>query len=140
MTQWGKETDPKLRKRCRICHKQFFPVKHQFARQKYCSRKCKTRMRTLRERETGVFKGGYSRETHIRLWVDAMGIADTSVPCHYCRKTLYPDDFVIEHKKPRRELRSRIEMTDISNLVVSCHACNQKKGAMSYEEFKCLKN
>ena len=92
------------------------------------------------EKEGSIFKGGYSRETHIRLWVDAMGIADTSAECHYCGKELYPDNFVIEHKVPRKELNSRKEMRDISNLVVSCHTCNQKKGSMSYEEFKCLKS
>jgi len=53
---------------------------------------------------------------------------------------LYPDNFVIEHKVPRRELNSREEMTDISNLVVSCHDCNLQKGSTSYEEFKCLKS
>ena len=37
-------------------------------------------------------------------------------------------------------VNSKFEMTDISNLVVSCHACNKEKGLMSYEEFKCLKN
>ena len=97
-------------------------------------------MRSIVEKETGVYKGGYSRETHIRLWVDAMGIADVSAPCHYCNEYLYPDDFVIEHKKPRSELNSREEMLDIGNLVISCSSCNYRKGKMSYKEFKCLKN
>ena len=127
-------------KRCESCNVEYYPVIHQFKTQRYCSRKCKQRVRTNIERKKKIFKGGYSRETHIRLWVDAMGIADVSASCHYCSKELYPDDFVIQHRKPRRELNTVEAMKDISNLVVSCHDCNQEKGSMSYEEFKCLKN
>ena len=123
------------KKRCEFCGFEYYPALYQYDRQKYCSLKCKWRNRDVLEKEKGIYKGGYSRETHIRLWIDAMGIADVSAPCHYCNEPLYPDKFVIEHKKPRRELKSRDEMTDISNLVVSCHGCNQKKGLMEYSEF-----
>jgi len=134
------EKREKKKKRCKVCKKNFYPALYQYDRQKYCTIKCKWKMRAIIEKETGVYKGGYSRETHIRLWVDAMGIADVSAPCHYCNEDLYPDDFVIEHKKPRSELNSREEMLDIGNLVISCNSCNYRKGKMSYKEFKCLKN
>tara|TARA_R100000656_G_scaffold104214_2_gene76458 strand:- start:982 stop:1398 length:417 start_codon:yes stop_codon:yes gene_type:complete len=133
------ERDKRIKK-CEVCRIEYHPAVYQFYRQKYCSLGCKEKKRAEIEREKGIFKGGYSRQTYIRLWVDAMGKADTSAPCHYCGKPLYPDNFVVEHRKPRSELSSRDEMTDISNLVVSCHACNKEKGLMSYEEFKCLKN
>tara|TARA_R110002020_G_scaffold301108_1_gene516616 strand:+ start:1047 stop:1463 length:417 start_codon:yes stop_codon:yes gene_type:complete len=133
------ERDKRIKK-CEVCRIEYHPAVHQFYRQKYCSQKCKERNRAKIEKKKGIFKGGYSRETHIRLWVDAMGIRYMSAPCHYCGKPLYPDNFVIEHRKPRSKLSSKVEMRDISNLVVSCHACNKEKGLMSYEDFKCLKS
>ena len=130
----------KRTKKCEVCNIDYHPAFTQFYRQRYCSLKCKEKRRAAIEKENGIFKGGYSRETHIRLWVDAMGKADSSAPCHYCGMPLYPDNFVIEHRKPRKELKSRDEMTDITNLVISCHGCNKEKGTISYEEFKCLKS
>ena len=130
----------KRTKKCEVCNIDYHPAFTQFYRQRYCSLKCKEKRRATVERERGIFKGGYSRETHIRLWMDALGKADASAPCHYCGEALYPDNFVIEHRKPRKELKSRDEMTDISNLVISCHGCNKEKGTLSYEEFKCLKS
>ena len=130
----------KRTKKCKVCTIEYHPAAYQFYRQRYCSLKCKEKKRAAIEKAKGIFKGGYSRETYIRLWVDAMGIRYVSAPCHYCGMPLYPDNFVVEHRKPRSELKSRDEMRDISNLVVSCHSCNKKKGLMSYEEFKCLKN
>ena len=127
-------------KTCEYCGVIYYPAKYQFDRQKYCSMKCKWNARSALEKKMGIFKGGYSRETHIRLWVDAMGIRYVSAPCHYCGIPLYPDNFVIEHRKPRSELNSRDEVTDIANLVISCHGCNKEKGTLSYEEFKCLKS
>ena len=130
----------KRTKKCEVCNTDYRPAFTQFYRQRYCSLKCKEKRRATVERERGIYKGGYSRETHIRLWMDALGRADSSAPCHYCQEPLYPDNFVIEHKKPRKELKSRDEMTDITNLVISCHGCNKEKGTISYEEFKCLKS
>jgi len=133
------EKDKRLKK-CEVCNIDYHPAFYQFYRQKYCSLKCKEKRRATLERAKGIYKGGYSRETHIRLWMDALGKADASAPCHYCGESLYPDNFVIEHRKPRRELKSRAEMTDITNLVIACHGCNKEKGTSSYEEFKCLKS
>lgn len=133
------EKDKRLKK-CEVCNRDYHPACYQFYTQRYCSLKCKEKRRATVERERGIFKGGYSRETHIRLWVDAMGIRYVSAPCHYCGIPLYPDNFVIEHRKPRSELNSRDEVTDIANLVISCHGCNKEKGTSSYEEFKCLKS
>ena len=130
----------KRTKKCEVCNIDYHPAFTQFYRQRYCSLKCKEKRRAAIEKANGIFKGGYSRETHIRLWMDALGRADSSAPCHYCGEALYPDNFVIEHKKPRRELKSRGEMTDITNLVISCYGCNKEKGTISYEEFKCLKS
>ena len=130
----------KRTKKCNICNIDYHPALTQFYTQRYCSLKCKEKKRATVERAKGIYKGGYSRETHIRLWMDALGRADSSAPCHYCGEALYPDNFVIEHRKPRKELKSRDEMTDITNLVISCHGCNKEKGTSSYEEFKCLKS
>ena len=133
------EKDKRLKK-CEFCSIEYHPAIYQFSKQRYCSLVCKGKNRASIEKEQGIFKGGYSRETYIRLWVDAMGIRHMSAPCHYCGMPLYPDNFVVEHRKPRSELKSKDEMRDISNLVISCHSCNREKGLMSYQEFKCLKN
>jgi len=130
----------KRTKKCEVCNIDYHPAFTQFYTQRYCSLKCKEKRRATVERERGIFKGGYSRETHIRLWMDALGKADASAPCHYCGELLYPDNFVIEHRTPRKELKSRDQMTDISNLVIACYPCNKEKGTSSYEEFKCLKS
>ncbi len=127
-------------KSCEECGEEYVPVEFQFDRQKYCSMRCKWRKQSKNQKAAGIFKGGYSRETHIRLWLEAMGEPDISVPCHYCSVPLYPDTFVIEHKKPRKDLKNRKEMTAIENLVLSCHPCNKEKGVMDYEEFVCLKS
>ncbi len=124
-----------LKKHCEQCGKLYFPKKYQYDRQKYCSLNCKWKQRGKLEKEAGIYKGGYSRETHIRLWLDAKGIADTSAPCHYCGDILYPDIFVIEHKIPRKKLKTREKVTDITNLVISCHKCNNKKGKLDYNDF-----
>jgi hypothetical protein len=126
-------------KKCEICGKEYSPVSS-YKTAKYCSKTCYYKAQAGFLKKRGIFKGGYSRETHIRLWVDAMGIKDVSAPCHYCGEHLYPGHFVIEHRKPRRELKSKDEVKDISNLVISCHRCNKEKGTSSYEEFKCLKS
>ena len=138
--EYMREKCSKFKKRCEQCNKVYLPIKYQYDRQKYCSHKCKEKQRTLILKQSGVYKGGYSRETHIRLWVDAMGIADTAAFCHYCNETLYPDKFVIEHKIPRIKLKSRAKVTDITNLVVSCPECNKEKASMDYNKFLKRKN
>jgi 5-methylcytosine-specific restriction endonuclease McrA len=61
--------------------------------------------------------------------------SDNTAPCHYCKKRLPPDNFVLDHKVPLTKLTSRKEMMDESNLVVACTDCNIRKGSSSYEEF-----
>ena len=120
---------------CKYCKKEYTPAIYQFDRQKYCSIQCKWKTRVLREKELGIYKGGYNRETHIRLWLDAMGITNISAPCHYCGTALHPEKFVIEHKIPRIKLKTRIKTQDITNLVISCHSCNSEKSTTDNNEF-----
>ena len=61
--------------------------------------------------------------------------SDNTAPCHYCKKRLSPDNFVLDHKVPLTKLTSRKEMMDESNLVVACTDCNVRKGSKNYEEF-----
>ena len=81
------ERDKRIKK-CEVCRIEYHPAVYQFYRQKYCSLGCKERKRAEIEREKGIVKGGYSRQTYIRLWVDAMSKADTSATCQYCGKPL----------------------------------------------------
>ncbi len=124
-----------IKKTCEYCNKEYIPALYQFKRQKYCSLKCKWKTRVLREKELGIFKGGYNRETHIRLWLDAKAITDISAPCHYCGIALYPEKFVIEHKIPRVKLKTKAMTQDITNLVISCHNCNSEKSTTDYNDF-----
>jgi 5-methylcytosine-specific restriction endonuclease McrA len=120
---------------CDYCGKKYTPNKLQYLRQKYCTLRCKWAARDLRLKGKGQGKGGYNRETYIRLWVKAMGVTDTRAYCHYCDITLYPDKFVVEHKIPRVKLKSKQEIQDINNLVVSCYKCNSEKSATDYNLF-----
>lgn len=61
--------------------------------------------------------------------------SDATAPCHYCKKRLTPDNFVLDHVVPLTKLSTREEMQDEENLVVSCRECNIKKGNSSYEDF-----
>ena len=123
------------KKICEYCNTKYIPSYNQYERQKYCSLKCKWNQRVRREKERGIFKGGYNRETHIRLWMDAKSITDISAPCHYCGIALYPEKFVIEHKIPRVKLNTKAKTQDITNLVVSCHNCNSEKSTTDYNDF-----
>ena len=123
------------KKICEYCNTKYIPAPYQFNRQKYCSLKCKWQVRSKKEKELGIFKGGYNRETHIRLWLDAKSITDISAPCHYCGIALYPEKFVIEHKIPRVKLNTKAKTQDIANLVVSCHNCNSEKSTTDYNDF-----
>lgn len=79
-------------------------------------------------------KGGYPRASYIRLWMLARS-EDQSAPCHYCGKRLHADNFCLDHKIPIKHLKTREEVMDESNLVVSCNECNRAKGSMDYIEF-----
>jgi len=125
----------RLKKNCEYCNKKYYPVPSQYRNQKYCSLKCKWNARRIREKALGIFKGGYNRETYIRLWLDAKAIIDISAPCHYCGIALYPEKFVIEHKIPRIKLKTQAKTQDIANLVVSCHLCNTEKATTDYNKF-----
>ena len=104
--------------------------------QKYCDKRCKYNAQAKRLKKRGIYKGGYNRETHILLWLYARGEEDDlSAPCHYCKTELQPDSFTIDHKQSRTTLTTRAEMTDINNLVIACHSCNNRKSNTPYEEF-----
>ena len=105
--------------------------------QKYCSRSCKDKKAWSRFKESGDIrrrKGGYNRTVYIRLWMKARQ-SDNTAPCHYCKKRLTPENFVLDHKVPLTKLTSREEMMDESNLAVCCTDCNVRKGSKNYEEF-----
>ena len=128
------KTDPK---KCEACGEIYTPKASQGRKQKYCSRRCKDRAQRKRdsEKENGrPTKGGYPRKTYINLWMRAL-CADLTVPCHYCGKRLTTISFSIDHKVPMKNLKTREEVMDESNMVISCHDCNQAKGTKSYEEF-----
>jgi 5-methylcytosine-specific restriction endonuclease McrA len=113
--------------------------------QKYCSRSCKDKMAWEKRKETGHIrakKGGYNRETYINLFLSARQ-TDQTAPCHYaqfdvnpnCQERVTSTDFVLDHKRPLAELKTRSEMLDPENLVVCCKSCNNLKNTTSYENF-----
>lgn len=104
---------------------------------RYCDDVCKKRERWRRQKETQLNpRGGYNRKTYIQLWLDALKLSDATVGCHYCDKQITPDTFVIDHVKPKSELKTREDVQDIRNMVIACKSCNLKKGAMPAELFK----
>jgi len=127
------------KKNCEFCGARYVPKNSQYKTQKYCTKSCKDRAYRKRESlKDKPRKGGYPRRTYLKLWMKARN-EDFTVPCHYCSKRLYPDDFCIDHKVAIKFLKTREEITDESNLVISCWNCNHKKGSMSYTKFLKLK-
>lgn len=65
--------------------------------------------------------------------------------CHYCKKDIFKkplrskkrqslkDCVTIDHKIPASECEDKL---DTKNFLPCCYKCNQRKGFMSYEEFK----
>ena len=128
---------------CEYCGKQYIPNKMARTTQKYCNKTCKERMTWYRQKKSGHIrtkKGGYARAVYIQLWMDARQ-SDNTAPCHYCRKRLNPDNFILDHKVPISSLSNkREEVQNPLNLVVCCCSCNIEKGnKYSYEEFKKMK-
>jgi|TARA_Y100000296_G_C5125600_1_gene232716 hypothetical protein len=122
------------KKKCEYCHKLYQPDKVQYAKQKYCSKKCKWAVKDIRDKELNKFKGGYNREVYIRLWVKAMGLDSVIAYCHYCNIELLPDHFHIDHKIPRGKL-TMTQSKNIKYLVVSCLNCNKEKSDTDYDTF-----
>jgi 5-methylcytosine-specific restriction endonuclease McrA len=66
-----------------------------------------------------------------------------SITCEYCGKNglvrcgTDHNGATIDHKVP---VSSGGSVGSLSNMVVSCYSCNQKKGPMSYEEFLSTKS
>jgi len=67
--------------------------------------------------------------------------------CHYCGRPLVPIDEVnsatADNDRPtfdHRLARCNGGAEAISNLVISCRECNEKKGCMSYEDFRWMKS
>ena len=129
-------TDKAYIKVCFQCGKNYFPKVGAYKRTKYCGKTCYYGAQSNRLRERGIYKGGYNRETHIVLWLWARGEEYLSAPCHYCGTSLAPNKFVIDHKIPRSLCKTRKEMTNKYNLVVSCYSCNELKASTDYETFK----
>lgn len=127
---------PKLppKKVCEHCNKKYEPNKLQYARQKYCSKKCKWAVKGLRDKELNIARGGYNREVYIRLWVKAMGLDSAIAYCHYCGIELLPDHFHIDHKISRHKL-TIAQSKNIKYLVVSCLNCNKEKSNTDYDTF-----
>ena len=124
-------------KPCEVCAENFVPRNSQGRTQKYCSKRCKyraQRQRDLISKSARGKKGGYPRASYIRLWMQARS-EDQTAPCHYCGKRLNADNFCLDHKIPMKKLKTREEIMDENNLVVSCNECNLAKGSMDYYEF-----
>ena len=121
---------------CVVCGTGFSPANNQYAKAKYCSKRCKARNQA-RVNRAKANRGGYNRETNIRLWMNAMQIDYKFAPCHYCLIPVTVENFVIDHKVPRKDLeQTREAQEDIRNLVVCCESCNTKKNIDDYETFK----
>ncbi len=126
-------------KQCQECGVEYTPSSGQGRRQKYCSKRCKERVKGRIDRAKGLHKGSYSRYTYIVLWLKARNEKSYTAPCFYCGDKLPPEvgRFVVEHKIPRLKLeRTKEAMHDISNLVISCVPCNKLKGINDYKAFK----
>jgi len=126
-------------KQCQECGEEYTPNSGQGRRQKYCSKRCKERVKGRTDRAKGLHKGSYSRYTYIVLWLRARNEKSYTAPCFYCGDKLPPEvgRFVVEHKIPRLKLeRTKEAMHDISNLVISCIPCNKLKGINDYKAFK----
>ena len=124
-------------KSCKVCKKLFKPRGGQYKRQLYCTRKCKDKQQRLRDKMVGsarIKKGGYPRSTILRLFLKARE-GDRTIPCFYCNSRLTEETFVIDHKRPVKDLKTREEYLREDNLVISCGRCNQLKGSMPFEEW-----
>lgn len=123
---------------CELCGKEYIPNEWNQTVQKYCSKSCKEKMTWRRQKASGHIrskKGGYPRAIHIQLWMEARQ-SDNTAPCHYCKKRLIPDNFILDHKVPVSSLTTKEEIQNPGNLVVCCKECNIKKGnKFTYEEF-----
>lgn len=54
-------------------------------------------------------------------------------PCTYCGKPLSYKRATLDHMTARSR-----GGRDIGNLALACHSCNQRKGALSADEFRAL--
>jgi len=114
------------------CKKEFLD---EWGTKKFCNEECKKRQRWLdRQKKLGK-RGRYNRKVYISLWCKAGGKDLGTVPCHYCETELTVDTFVIDHKVPSSELKTRDEKYEMDNLVLACKSCNLQKGVLPYEMF-----
>lgn len=51
--------------------------------------------------------------------------------CHYCKREMDKWTLTLDHKVPR----CRGGTSQLENLVLSCHFCNNKKRDLDYDEF-----
>jgi len=127
-----------LTKTCLTCREKYKP--NQAATQKYCSRSCKDKARSIKLIAEGVpRKGGYNRSVYIRVWMKARSgfkdMAPFTAKCTYCNRDQGVDDnFTLDHSTPRGELTYE-QLRSEEFLVLSCYECNQAKGNMSVAEF-----
>ena len=56
--------------------------------------------------------------------------------CYYCQKTFATDELTMDHKLPL----ARGGFSSKSNIVISCHNCNTKKGTKTSVDFVLEKN
>lgn len=89
-----------------------------------------------------------STRKHMKIWFSRRYLSivlkrDSILRCHYCRrrklriqwtdKPIHPNrKATIDHIVP---ISQGGKIFDVTNLVVACECCNQKKGIKSYEEF-----
>ena len=125
-------------KKCLWCGSDYHPRGGQHKTQKYCCRSCKDKAAWKRFVDSGDVrrrKGGYTRVTYIKAWLNQM---DQTVACHYCNKRLSVEDkWVLDHKNPLSSFKTddRKAFSNPENLTISCHSCNVLKSNTPYEEF-----
>ena len=129
-------TDLKYEKFCYSCGKPYFPKIGSYKSTKYCSKTCYYKKSAEFLKERGIYKGGYNRETHIITWLRARGETTYTAPCHWCGTLLEPNNFNLDHVIPRSECKTREEMKNMDNLVVSCKSCNTLKSSERADIFK----
>lgn len=133
-------TEAKYEKICFSCEKPYFPKVGSYKSTKFCSSTCYYKKQAEYLKERGVYKGGYNRETYIITWLIARGEKDFNAPCHWCGTPLAPNNYNLDHVIPRSKCKTREEMTNIDNLVVSCKSCNSLKSSKKAEDFEIILN
>ena len=95
-------------------------------------RQAMAKIRAVPTFERDILGRGIRRK--MSRWVRDQLFHDSNGKCHWCQKALvrskqrHPDQFVIDHRVPLAQGGSN----QFTNLVASCRACNEAKGAAQW--------